>query len=285
MIDDVHGWLQTGSDPLHRRDAHIARAEARGLTPSPRTSCHILPAVGIEAGAGDEAGGVVGEEGDTARDLLGGAETADRDERQDLGVQNLLRHRHHHLGGDVAGRDDVDGDAARGRLLGHRLGEAEQGRLGGGVVGLARLTLAPVDGGDVDDAPEAARAHPLDHEPRHVEDGVEVGVDHRVPVLLRHTVEHAVAGDAGVVDENVDGPEIARDARHPLLAGGIVAHVELVDGDARLGLELARGGIVAGVGGGYTAALVLEGNGDGVADAARTSGDDPWNPCHLASSH
>ena len=90
----------------------------------------------------------------------------------------------------------------------------------------------------------------------------------------------AVARDAGVVDEDVDGPEVAGDTRHALLAGGVVADVALVDGDARLGLELARGGIVAGVVGRHAAALVLEGNGDGVADAARTSGDDR-NPCHF----
>src|SRR5688500_19306159 len=52
---------------------------------------------------------------------------------------------------------------------------------------------------------------------------------------------------SGIVDEDVDGPEIARRARHALLAGGVVADVPLVDGDAGLGLELARGGIVAGI--------------------------------------
>ena len=60
------------------------------------------------------------------------------------------------------------------------------------------------------------------------------------------------------------GPEVAGDARHALLAGGVVAHVELVDGDAGLGLELARGGIVAGVVGRHPAALVLEGDRDRV---------------------
>ena len=79
----------------------------------------------------------------------------------------------------------------------------------------------------------------------------------------------------------VDGAEVARDAGHALLAGGVVADVELVDGDAGLGLELARGGIVAGVVGGHPAALVLERDRDRVPDPARTAGDDS-NPSHVA---
>ena len=53
------------------------------------------------------------------------------------------------------------------------------------------------------------------------------------------------------------GPEVARDARHALLAGGVVADVPLVDGNAGLGLELARGGIVAAVVGGHAEPLCL----------------------------
>ena len=55
---------------------------------------------------------------DAARDLVRAAETADRDLRQDLGFEHVLRHRLHHLGGDVAGRDGVDGDALARRLPG-----------------------------------------------------------------------------------------------------------------------------------------------------------------------
>ena len=48
----------------------------------------------------------------------------------------------------------------------------------------------------------------LDHVGHHllgdVEQLVQVGVDDRVPVVARHLEEHAVARDAGVVDQHVD---------------------------------------------------------------------------------
>ena len=51
---------------------------------------------------------------DGAGDVLGLAEAADRDAGDDL-FQHVLRHGAHHLGVDIAGRDGVDGDAARAR--------------------------------------------------------------------------------------------------------------------------------------------------------------------------
>ena len=68
----------------------------------------------------------------------------------------------HHLGGDIARADGVDGDALAGVLLRQRLGEADVAGLGGGIVGLAHLALLAVDRGDVDDAAEAALAHAVD---------------------------------------------------------------------------------------------------------------------------
>ena len=61
---------------------------------------------------------------------------------------------------------------------------------------------------------------------------------------------------------------IWRDGR---LAGVEVADVELVDGDAGLGLELLGGRVVAGIGGGNLVALVLQHARDGGADAARSA--------------
>ena len=58
---------------------------------------------------------------------------------------------------------------------------------------------------------------PFDHRPAHVEQRVEVGVDHRAPLLRRHAVEHGVAGDAGIVDQHLDRAEIGLDL---LEAGG-----------------------------------------------------------------
>src|SRR5271170_22224 len=75
------------------------------------SSEHVLAAVDGDVGAGDEGGLVGGEVGDESRDLVGRAQPAHRDLRNDLAVEYLLRNGHHHLGTDVAGRDRVDGDA------------------------------------------------------------------------------------------------------------------------------------------------------------------------------
>ena len=54
-------------------------------------------------------------------------------------------------------------------------------------------------------------------------------------------------------------------------AGGEVADVPLEDGDAGLDLELLRGGVIAGVVGGDAISGILERDGNGVTDAARSS--------------
>ena len=42
---------------------------------------------------------------------------------------------------------------------------------------------------------------------RDIEGAVEIDVDHRVPLLLGHFTELAVARDAGAVDQDVDGTD------------------------------------------------------------------------------
>ena len=64
----------------------------------------------------------------------------------------------------------------------------------------------------------------------------------------RHLVEHSVLGDAGVVDQDVDRPELLRDLRQPRSAFVVVGHVPLVDVNAGLGLELGRRIIVRVIG-------------------------------------
>ena len=93
-------------------------------------SDHVLTAVGGQGRSGDEAGFVGGEEHHAARDLLGLAEPAHRNLRQDRLFQHVLGHGHHHFGRDIAGADRVDGDALVGVLLRQRLGEAEVAGLG-----------------------------------------------------------------------------------------------------------------------------------------------------------
>src|SRR6185437_11967351 len=116
----------------------------------------ILTAVCRQRRAGDQPRFIGSEEDDTARNLLGFAQTSDRDLRQNRFLQHVLRHRLHHLGVDVARRDGIDGDAGARALLRQRLGEADLAGLGGRVIGLAELALLAVDRRDVDYAAELA---------------------------------------------------------------------------------------------------------------------------------
>src|SRR4051812_11357253 len=192
---------------------------------------HVHAAIDRDVGAGDIARLLGGEESHHCGDLLRPGEAPHGNLRHDL-VTDLLADRHHHFGFDVARRHGVHRDALLHNFLRQRLGEAGHPGLGRGVVGLAELPLDRVDRGDVDDAAPAALAHAVDHLARHVEHAVQVGVDHRHPVLLGHALEHRVARDAGVVVEDVDR------AHH---RGRVVEH-------RRAGIELrdvALGGVHA----------------------------------------
>ena len=225
--------------------------------PSMASGGHVVAAVDVQAGAGDEAGRIGGKEHHGARDLLGLPEPADRDLRNDLGIEHFLGHGGNHLGGDLARRDGVDGDAFGGTFERQRLGETVHAGLGGRVVRLSHLPLAAVDGRDVDDAAEVACTHAVDHLARRVEDAVEIDADDLFPLLERHTVQHGVARDAGVVDQDLDRPEFGLDLLDARAAGLKGRHVPFEDRNAGLGLEFLRRLVVAGLLAGFGAATKL----------------------------
>src|SRR5690606_37283839 len=135
-----------------------------------------------------------------------------------------------------------------------RTREAVHAGLGRGVVGLAVLALVSVDRRDLDDAAPLARAHALDHRAGHVVDRVEVGVDDLGPLLRGHLVERGVAGDAGVVDQDIDRTELVLDPAYQRLGAFRRAHVALHQGHLEaVGLHLPPPGVglflVAVVGG------------------------------------
>src|SRR5690606_10813903 len=142
---------------------------------------HVVAAVDVEVGAGDPARLLVGEEAHAVGDFLRRAEAAGGDVGDDLGA-DFLRHRHHHVGGDVARGNRVHGDAVARVLARQGNGEAVHAGLGRGVVGLAVLALQAVDRADLDDPAPFALAHALDHRAGDVEAGIEVGVDHVRPL-------------------------------------------------------------------------------------------------------
>jgi hypothetical protein len=197
--------------------------------------------------------------------------------------RTFLRDGHHHVGADIAGADDVDGDAGARAFLRQRLGETDIAGLRGRVVRLPHLALLAVDRGDGDDAAELAVAHAGPERMRHVEDAVEVGADDLVPLLARHLVEHGVAGDAGIVDQHVDRAEIGLHLGDAGRAGVVVGDRPLVGLDAGLGGEFLRRLVIAGIVRRDLVAGILQRDRDRRADAARTAGDQ-CNTCHAIPS-
>ncbi len=82
------------------------------------------------------------------------------------------------------------------------LREADDAGLGRGVVGLPGVAHGADHRGDVDDAALRAFIMPRRHGLAMRNSRVQIGVDHRVPLLILHAHEQVVAGDAGVVDQD-----------------------------------------------------------------------------------
>jgi hypothetical protein len=139
---------------------------------------------------------------------------------------------------------------------------------------LAVLTALAIDGADVDDAAELALAHIAPHSVHHVKTRAQVAVDDSVPIGAAHFHDGGVAGNACIVNQNVDWPEVSFDLGDARLARIIVGNVELVGGDASLFSELGGGGIVACIAGSYINAGLLQCFTNGTADAAGASGND-----------
>ena len=76
---------------------------------------------------------------------------------------------------------------------------------------------------------------------------VEIGADDGGPLVLGHLVEEAVAGDAGIVDQDVDRPVLGLDLGDAGGAGVVIADVPFVDRDAGLRLELGGRLVIAGI--------------------------------------
>ena len=128
--------------------------------------------------------------------------------------------------GEGGGGDGVDGDAVAGQLLGGDDREAGDAGLGGAVVGLADVAVDARRRRRVDDAGVdlVAGLRPLapvvGGEVRGAERALEVDLDDGVPLGLGHVDEHAVAQDAGVVDEHVEPAEGLDGGADQLLGAG-----------------------------------------------------------------
>src|SRR5690606_9345831 len=94
------------------------------------------------------------------------------------------------------------------------------------------------DRADVDDAAPLALDHAVDHLLGDIEQAVQVGVDHRAPVVGRHLAEQAIARDARVVHQYIHGTQFARnvlEGDHGGIPVGNIAH-RCIEGIALGGL-------------------------------------------------
>ena len=178
---------------------------------------------------GDVACGGAGEVGDEIGDVGGLTKGAKRDFREDCffnGVGKFVGH----VGCDESRSDCVASHRAPGKFAGDSFGETDEPCLACRVIGLAGVTDETDDRGDVDDA-RVFGFHEGAHECFHcVESAFEVGVDDRVPVLFLHAHEKRVAGDAGVVDEDVGCADFVGDAGGEVLDCLMVGDIDIVGG-------------------------------------------------------
>src|SRR6185312_16768831 len=91
-----------------------------------------------------------------------------------------------------------------GELLGNRLGHADQRGLGGDVVRLPRVAGDADHGRDRDDPTEPRLHHWPRRRSHQPERGFEVDADDVLELLVLHPHEQIVAGDARIVDQDVE---------------------------------------------------------------------------------
>ena len=104
------------------------------------------------------------------------------------------------------------------------------------------------DGGDVDDARVGAFHERALKGFDEVEGSFKIGVEDGVPVFGLHAHEEAVAGDACVVDEDVDATKVCDDGFTEFLDGVEVGDVNGVESGAVwvFGVDFLRRGSAAG---------------------------------------
>ena len=225
----------------------------------------------------DIGGGARRQEHGRTADVAGVAPAAGGDALLDLAVARLVGlQRGGVVGGDIARRDGVHIDAPGRPFVCEQLGEAGDAALRRGVARHADAALEGEERGDVDDLARALGQHVATGRLAEEEGGLEVGVDHRVPILLGKVDAVGAADDAGIIDEDVEAAELLqRLVDHALhrFDGGEVGGDDLRLAAERadllhrfLGGRAADGGDV-GAGGG-------ERQRDRLADAGIGAGDD-----------
>jgi hypothetical protein len=143
---------------------------------------------------------------------------------------------------------------------------------------LAGLT---VDRPDVDDAAPAAFDHAAERRLGHVEASAKVDAHHIMPVVIAHARERSVARDSGVVNDDVDRPDLGGDLCAAIEARLMIADIPFIGPDARPLAEFAGPFVIAGIVGDNGRPCVFQREADCLPDAAAATRDD-CDTCHVA---
>src|SRR5690348_2704255 len=117
-----------------------------------------------------------------------------------------------------AERRGVHLDVYRPPLARQGFGEADDARLGRGIVGLAKVAPRAGSGTDIHHFSRARNpalfnllfsrfTHGCSQDAKNPEGRREVDINHRLPLLIRHLVDRAIPGDTCVVDQDVRNAE------------------------------------------------------------------------------
>src|SRR5947199_267292 len=190
--------------------ATASRTEA-SLTPRPEPQrgpekpSQYVSAADVDDFARDVACLVRRQKRDHGRHIGGLSHAAQRNLRHLL-VADRVRDAACHLRIDKSWADGVHRDLCAGQFFCGRDAQADYAGFGGGVIRLADIAH-PAGRRNIHDAAGAGPAHDAARRSSHEEDAGKINGDDLMPLFVRHLVEHGIAIDTGIVDQNVQPAE------------------------------------------------------------------------------
>ncbi|MCY1169227.1 hypothetical protein D9M73_92470 [compost metagenome] len=118
------------------------------------------------------------------------------------------------VGRDIARRNRIDVDALARPFIGEQLGQPANAALGRGIARHANAALKGQHRRDIDDLAGPFRDHVPPRRLAQEEHRFEIGVDHRIPIVLGKIDRIGAADDAGIVDENIETAELIHSLIH-----------------------------------------------------------------------
>src|SRR6478736_6536835 len=198
------------STPWSRR-SNRSCSYSENFTDCSLGSAHREAAADADGLAGDEGCLIRGEERDDVSHVDRLAESPERDRPGEGFPQLRPRERGEQRGVGRTWTDAVDPDLMACHLPGQRLGEGDDPALGRGVNGLAGRAHPAGVRAEVYHRSAAPFGHERQHRLAGVQHAVQVDGDRAVPVFRVGVDERAGLVPAGVVDQDIDAPELLDD--------------------------------------------------------------------------